>query len=105
MDTNHTNYQFVDYSNVNVTFTGTLLSTVSRTHFLAQRYHGCCRVNRNGTEKLIDCQRGEACLLATREQCWRRTKAKYLNKKIYLTLQRQRYLKCLKNFYIINGSE
>ena len=69
-------------------------TSISRTSFLVQQCLGCDRVNRNGARKLIDCQRGETCLLATNELCWRQTKAKYLNKKTYLTRQRQRYLKC-----------
>ena len=105
MGTNYTNYQFIYYHNVNVMFHGSLLATVRRTSFLVQRYLGCDRVNRKGTTKLIDYQRGETCLLATNEQCWRRTKAKYLSKKTCLTRQRQKYMKCLRNFYIINGSQ
>ena len=105
MDTNYTNFKFIDYPNVNVIINGTLLAMVSRINFLVQTYHGCDRVNTNGTRKLIDYQGGESCLLATNEECWRRTKAKYLIKKTYLTHQRQRYLKCSKNFYFINGSQ
>ena len=82
MDTNYTNYQFIDYPNMNVIFNGTILATISRTNVLVQRYHGCDRVNRNVIRKLIDYQRGETCLLATSEQCWRQTKAKYLNEKL-----------------------
>ena len=105
MDTNYTNSKFIDYPNVNVIINGTLLAMVSRINFLVQTYHGCDRVNTNGTRKLIDYQGGESCLLATNEECWRRTKAKYLIKKTHLTHQRQRYLKCSKNFYFINGSQ
>ena len=68
MDTNYINYQFIDYPNVNVRSNGTLLGTVSRTNFLAQRYHGCDRVNRKETRKLTDYQREETCLLATNER-------------------------------------
>ena len=85
METSYTNYQFIGYPNVNVRFNGTLLATVSRTNFLIQWHHGCNRVNRNGTRKITDYQRGETCLLATNKQCWRQTKTKYLNKKTYLT--------------------
>ena len=74
MDTNYTNYQFIDYPKVNVRFNGTLLATVSRTNFLVRRYRSCDRISRNGTKNLNDYQRGETCLLATNKQCCRQKK-------------------------------
>ena len=62
MDTSYINYQFIDYPNINVRFNGTLYGTASRTNFLAQRYHGCARVNRKETKNLVDYQRAETCL-------------------------------------------
>ena len=34
-----------------------------------KRYHGCSRVNRNGTNKLIDYRRGERCICPTNNCC------------------------------------
>ena len=35
------------------------------TQVSVKTYHGCCRVNRNGTRKLVDYKRGERCLFPT----------------------------------------
>ena len=48
------------------------------TQVSVKRYHGCCRVNGNGTRKLIDYKRGERCLSPTNNRYWRKRKAKYL---------------------------
>ena len=63
-DANYTNYQSIDYPNVNERFNGTLRFNVTL-NFLVKWYHGCDCVNRNRAKKLTDYQRGETCLLAT----------------------------------------
>ena len=39
-------------------------------------YHGCRRLNRNGTQKFIDWKRGGTYLILTNTRCWRPTKEK-----------------------------
>ena len=53
---------------------------VSAVHF--KRYHGCRRLNRNGTRQLIVWKRGEQCIVPTNTTCWKPTKEKYLSKKV-----------------------
>ena len=65
------------------------------TLFSNKAYHGCWRVNKNETRKLIDYKRGDRCLFPTNSRCWRRTKAKYLLERPYLTRRRVR-LKAFK---------
>ena len=55
-----------------------------------EKYHGCRFRNRNGTLKKICCSKGDSCKFASNERCWRPTKSKYLNQKIYFTHQRER---------------
>ena len=58
---------------------------VEVTQISVKRYHGCCKVKRNDTRKLIDYKRGERYLFPTNSHCWKKTKAKYLVKRLYLT--------------------
>ena len=60
------------------------------TQFSIKAYHGCWRVNKNDTCKLIYYKRGGRCLFPTNNQCWRRKKAKYLLHRPYLTRRRVR---------------
>ena len=62
-------------------------------------YHGCRRLNKNGTRKLIDWKRGERCLILTNTRCWRPTKEKYLCKKIYQARHRERLNKEIKDMF------
>ena len=78
---------------------------VEVTQISAKRYHGCCKVKKNDTRKLIDYKRGERCLFLTNSHCWEKTKAKYLVKRPYLTHQRVRLLKLLKQIHIVVGFE
>ena len=43
-------------------------------------YHGCNRVNKNGTRKEIQYQMGEQCVVPTEKRYWRKRKAKYQKK-------------------------
>ena len=70
-----------------------------------KRCHGCGRVNRNGTDKLIDYRRGERCICPTNIHRWKETKAKYLVRRPYLTRKRVRLLKPLKKIQIVAGFE
>ena len=45
-------------------------------------YHGCSFRNRNGTRKLIDYKRGQNCVLATDECCWKIKKKNIWLKKV-----------------------
>ena len=58
---------------------------VEVTQISVKGYHGCCKVKRNDTRKLIDYKRGERYLFPTNSHCWKKTKAKYLVKRLYLT--------------------
>ena len=69
-----------------------IVRAVSR---ILKRYHGCGRINRSGTRKLIDYKTGERCLVSTNQRCWRK------NRKTYATRRRIKLLKCLKNFHSI----
>ena len=60
------------------------------TQFSIKEYHVCWRVNKNGTRKLIYYKRGKRCLFPNNTHCWRRTKAKYLLDRRYLTRRRVR---------------
>ena len=40
-------------------------------------YHGCNRVNRNGTRKLIEYRNGVQCICPTNKPYWKITKDKY----------------------------
>ena len=64
-----------------------------------KRYHGCRRINRNGTGQLINWERGEQCLVPTNTRCWRPTKEKYLCKKIYQTRRRERLNNKIKDMF------
>ena len=66
-------------------------------------YHGYSFWNRNGTRKLIDNKRGQNCVLATDEYCWRNTKEKYSVKKNHYTWKRRREL--LNFFYLCKCCE
>ena len=63
-------------------------------------YHGCDKVNRNGTRKLIRYEIGEQCIKPTDKPYWRKPKDKYRHsiqhKKLYwtryLTFTNQRFL-------------
>ena len=70
-----------------------------------KRYHGCWKVNRNSTYKLIDYRRGKRCLFPINDCCWRKTKAKYLVERPYLTRRRVRLIKRLKKIHIVAGLE
>ena len=48
-------------------------------------YHGCDKVNRNGTRKFIDYKKGGQCLVPTSKPYWSKTKDKYKVKKVYFT--------------------
>ena len=48
-----------------------------------KQYHGCRRLNRNGTWQLINQKIGEQCIVLTNTRCLKPTKEKYLCKKIY----------------------
>ena len=76
---------------------------VEVTQISVKRYHGCCKVKRNDTRKLIDYKRGERYLFLTNGHCWKKTKAKYLVKRPYLTRRRIRLLKLLKQMHIVVG--
>ena len=54
-------------------------------------YHGCDKVNRNGTRKLIDYKKGGQCLVPTSKPYWSKTKDKYKVKKVYFTKYQTRY--------------
>ena len=54
---------------------------------MCEKYHGCGLRNRNGTRKQICYRIGETCISGTNKQSWRKTKRKYLTKKIYFTCQ------------------
>ena len=72
---------------------------------IVKRHHGCGRVNRNSTRKLIDYRRGKRCICPTNNRCWKETKAKYLLRRPYLTRRRVRLLKLLKQIHIFAGFE
>ena len=59
------------------------------TYYLFPTYHGCWYKNRNGTRKKMQFFRGEVCINAVHTACWRRTKKKYLNPKVYNTRYRR----------------
>ena len=61
-------------------------------------YHHCTFQNRNRTRKLIDYKRGQTCVLATDEYCWKQVKQKYLVKKNHYTQKRR---KELSNFFYL----
>ena len=51
-------------------------------------YHGCNRLNRNGTRKEIEYNLGDQCVIATNKRYWKETKNKYkrkVNDKFYWT--------------------
>ena len=48
-------------------------------------YHGCNRLNRNGTRKYIDYGRGCQCVLPTHKRYWKKTKDKYKERGVYWT--------------------
>ena len=62
-------------------------------------YHGCRRLNKSDTRKLIDWRRGERCLIPTNTRCWRPTKENYLLKKSYQARQRKRVSKEIKDMF------
>ena len=68
-----------------------------------KRCHNCGRGNRNRTRKLIVYKRGERYLFPTNDRCWRKTKAKYLVERPYLTCQRVRLLKLFKKYTLLQG--
>ena len=47
-------------------------------------YHGCNRVNKNGTRKEIQYQMGEQCVVPTEKRYWRKRKAKYKKKASFI---------------------
>ena len=70
-----------------------------------KRYHGCSRVNRNGTHKLIDYRRGERCICPTNNRCQKEAKVKYLVRRPYLTRRSVKLLKLKKEIHIVAGFE
>ena len=78
---------------------------IAITHVTVKRYHGCWKVNRNGTRKLIDYRRGERCICPTDNRRWKETKAKYLIQRPYLTRRRIRLLKNFLKIHIVAGFE
>ena len=62
----------------------------SNNKFIIKACRGCWRVNKSSTHKLIDYKRGKRCLFPTNNHCSRRTKAKYLLDRPYLTRRRLR---------------
>ena len=81
------------------------VKTVEVTQISVKRYHDCCKVKRNDTRKFINYKRGERCLFPMNSHCWKKTKAKYLVKRPYLTHRRVRLLKLLKQIHIVVGFE
>ena len=74
-------------------------------------YHGCDRVNRNGTRKLIEYRNGMQCICPTNKPYWKITKDKYkrgaANAKRryftrYMNWTRQRFLFKNKGNFIYN---
>ena len=53
-----------------------IVRAVSR---ILKRYHGCGRINRSGTRKLIDYKTGERCLVSTNQRCWRKNRKNLCN--------------------------
>ena len=78
---------------------------VEVTQIRVKRYHGRCKVKRNNTRKLTDYKRGERYLFPTNSHCWKKTKTKYLVKRPYLTCQRVRLSKLLKEIHVAVGFE
>ena len=78
---------------------------VEVTQISVKRYHGHCKVKRNNTRKLTDYKRGERYLFPTNSHCWKKTKTKYLVKRPYLTCQRVRLSKLLKEIHVVVGFE
>ena len=48
-------------------------------------YHGCNRLNRNGTRKEIECNLGYQCVIPTYKRYWKETKDKYKRRHFYWT--------------------
>ena len=61
-------------------------------------YHGCDKVNRNGTRKLIRYEIGEQCIIPTDKPYWRKPKDIYIYIYIYINIVYSIYSKIL-NFY------
>ena len=57
-----------------------------------EKYHGYGLRNRNNTHNQICYRIGKSCISGTNKQRWRKTKSRYLTKKVYFTRQ---YLKAL----------
>ena len=71
-------------------------------------YHGCDKVNKNGTRQKIQYQIGEQCILPTEKRYWRKPKAKYRRKigllywTRHMTHTRYRYLFKNKGNFVYN---
>ena len=48
-------------------------------------YHGCNRLNRNGTRKEIEYNLGYQCIIPTYKRYWKETKDKYKRRHLYWT--------------------
>ena len=54
-------------------------------YYIFPTYHGFGFRNRNRTRKKIQYNRGEVCINSVYTACWRKTKNKYSNPKLYNT--------------------
>ena len=52
---------------------------------------GCNQLNRNRARKYIECGRGYQCTLPTHKCCWRKTRDKYKERKVYWTRYMTQY--------------